>query len=150
MQRFAPLEKPLTEQDLINMAVPPSTKRKASWANGIFDEWRMWKAKDHITIPPILEMGDTERNEILSNFIQEVRKESGEPYPAKSLMEIISSLQKYLQLNCVKAAFFNDPQYSKLQASLDVRMKQVTAEGIGLKVQQAQEIKFEDEDKQHS
>ena len=38
-------------------------------------------------------------NKVLSQFIAEVRKDGGERYPGKTLCEILSSFQKYLEIN---------------------------------------------------
>ena len=40
---------------------------------------------------------DHDVNELLCQFIAEVRKDGGERYPAKTLHDLVSSLQKYLK-----------------------------------------------------
>ena len=44
-------------------------------------------------------------NELLCQFI-EVRKDGGERYPAKTLHELVSSLQKYFEMKGRKVSFF--------------------------------------------
>ena len=41
---------------------------------------------------------DHDVNELLCQFIAEVRKHGGERYPAKTLHELVSNLQKYFEM----------------------------------------------------
>ena len=42
-------------------------------------------------------VSDHDVNELLCQFIAEVRKDGGERYPAKTLHELVSSLQKLMK-----------------------------------------------------
>lgn len=64
-------------------------------------------------------MSEFDLNEVLSQFIAEVRKDRGERYPGKTLHELISSLQKYLELNGRSVNFFSNLEFEKLRKSLD-------------------------------
>ena len=55
--------------------------------------------------------------------IAEVRKDGGEHYPAKTLHELVSSLQKYFEMKGRKVSFFSDEIFEKLRKSLDIKMK---------------------------
>ena len=76
----------------------------------------------------------------LSTFIQEVRKRDKSEYPAKTLMELVCSLRKYLESNGVKVSLHADSRFSKLQTSLDVRMWEVTTKGFVLFPDQVQDV----------
>ena len=126
------------------MSIPQSTQQKATWALKVFDDWRLWKStKSGVNIPTLLDMSDADKNEHISVFVQEARKRDGSPYPGKTLMEMVCALQKYLELNCVHVKFLQDKVFSKLQHSLDVKMKEVTTLGIGVFPDQADIITFE-------
>ena len=45
-------------------------------------------------------------NNVMSQFISEIRKESGERYPGKTLHELVSSLQKYYEIRGRSITFF--------------------------------------------
>ena len=143
--RFQPLGNNYTEQELVHMSIPQTTQHKANWALKVFDDWRLWRStKAGVNIPTLLDMSDADKNEHLSMFVQEARKKDGSPYPGKTLMEMICSLQKHLELKCVHVKFLQDKvNFSKLQHSLDVKMKEVTAQGIGVFPDQVDIITFE-------
>ena len=48
---------------------------------------------------------DHDVNEVFCQFIAEVRKDGGERCPAKTLYELVSSLQKYFEKNSGKLVF---------------------------------------------
>ena len=76
-------------------------------------------------------------NELLCQFIAEVRKDGGERYPAKTLHELVSSLQKYFEMKGRKVSFFSDEIFEKLRKSLDIEMKISAQKKLGLKPRQA-------------
>ena len=86
---------------------------------------------------------DEDLSDVLSQFIAEVRKEGGERYPAKTLHEIVSSLQKYLEMKGRVVQFFSGEAYEKLRKSLDIEMKTSTNNNLGLHPKQAQVISEE-------
>ena len=55
--------------------------------------------------------------------ISEIRRESGERYPEKTLHELVSSLQKYFEIRGRKINFFTDAAFEKLRKALDLEMK---------------------------
>ena len=80
---------------------------------------------------------DHDVNELLCQFIAEVRKDGGERYPAKTLHELVSSLQKYFEMKGRKVSFFSDEIFEKLRKSLDIEMKISAQKKLGLKSRQA-------------
>ena len=106
--------------DLASGSFPENTKKKAMWAYRMFEAWTEWCRKiwqdgrEFCLVDSILlvyasevdKMPVVNLNEVFSQFIAEVRKDGGERYPGKTLYEIISSLQKYLELNGRSVNFF--------------------------------------------
>ena len=80
--------------ELASRSIPENTKKKAMWAYRMFEAWRNWRRRSDVHKMPVVDL-----NEVLSQFIAEVRKDGGERYPGKTLCEIISSFQKYLEIN---------------------------------------------------
>ena len=92
-------------------------------------------------------------NNVMSQFISEIRKEKVERYPGKTLHELVSSLQKYFEIRGRKINFFTDAAFEKLGKALDLEMKVSARNSIGLKPKQAEVFMQEMEDslweKQH-
>ena len=84
-------------------------------------------------------VSDRDVNELLCQFIAEViiRKDGEERYPAKTLHELVSSLQKYFEIKGGKVSFFSDEIFEKLRKSLDIEMKISAQKKLGLKPRQA-------------
>ena len=82
-------------------------------------------------------VSDYDVNELLCQFIAEVRKDGGERYAANTLHELVSSLQKYFEMKGRKVSFFSDEIFEKLRKSLDIEMKISAQEKLGLKPRQA-------------
>ena len=74
----------------------------------------------------------------MSQFISEIRKESGERYPGKTLHELVSSLQKYFEIRGRKIPFFTDAAFETLRKALDLEMKVFARNSIGFKPKQAE------------
>ena len=51
-------------------------------------------------------LSDMPVEDLMSQFISEIRKESGERYPLKTLHELVSSLHKYFEIRGRKINFF--------------------------------------------
>ena len=110
------------DKDLVQLtaqSVPKKTKEKAMWAFRLYERWALWRkgaynprneasiVGDILVVHADLDtMPEEDLNEVLSQFIGEVRKEDGGRYPGKTLHELISSLQKYFELNGRKVNFF--------------------------------------------
>ena len=66
----------------------------------------------------------------MSQVISEIRKESGERYPGKTLHELASSLQNTSRLEEEKLTYFTDAAFEKLRKALDLEMKVSARNGI--------------------
>ena len=89
--------------ELIVQSVPKNTKEKAMGAFRLYERYALWKETS--IVGDILEvysdrdtMPEEDVNEVLSQFIGEVRKDDGARYPGKTLGELFSSFQKYFEL----------------------------------------------------
>ena len=109
------------EKDLIALSeesIPVNTRKKAKWAYRLYEKWAQWRKDaydprvDFSTVGDLLMMHtelagvpDHDVNELLCQFIAEVRKDGGERYPAKTFHELVSSLQKYFEMKDSKVSF---------------------------------------------
>ena len=96
-----------------------NTRQKATWAYRLYEKWAQWwkdaydPRVDFSTVGDLLMVHtelagvpDHDVNELLCQFIAEVRKDGGERYLAKTLHELVSSLQKYFEMKGRKVSFF--------------------------------------------
>ena len=94
------------EKDVVELtvqSVPKNTKEKAMWAFCLYERYALWKETS--IVGDILEvysdqdtMPEEDVNEVLSQFMREVRKDNGARYPGKTLLELFSRFQKYFEL----------------------------------------------------
>ena len=106
--------KTIEEEELcVERAVPKSTRYKNKWAVGIFEDWQRVRSvkfpivevggvfkeyeldKVQPLTRPITEMDALTLNYWLSKFVQEVAKCSKDPYPPKTLYQIICGIRKF-------------------------------------------------------
>ena len=83
-------------------------------------------------------------NEFMGRFVQEARKKNGGEYTPSTLLQLVAAVQRYLNDNGrpeVRGFFEEkDPTFSLLRKSLDSRMKELTAKGLGCSQKSAQPI----------
>ena len=97
-QRFADPLSPSKMQTICEGFVPKNTQKATDWARRVFDEWRINRNKrsDEKCPSTLLVSPDVRAlNYWLSRFVLEVRRADGEPYPASSLVNILSGLYRY-------------------------------------------------------
>ena len=89
-----------------------------------------------------------ELNYWLSKFIMEIRRQDGTDYPPNSLTNIISGIQRQLRENGRNVNFFKkeDNEFLRLRQSLDSRMKELTAAGVGVAKKRSDPVSNSDED----
>lgn len=114
------------EEELVEKAVPSSTKYKNKWVLSIFGEWQFARTikvpvldpgglfKDYdlhevATLPTGIEGMDTlSLNYWLSKFAMEVAKKTGERYPAKTIYGIVCGIRGHLEeKNLIKMQMFD-------------------------------------------
>ena len=91
-------------------------------------------------------MTNDELNYALSRFVREIKKQSGEEFPGKTLRELTLAIQMSLEKNGKVVKLLCDPAFSELKNTLDNMMKKRAKQGIGMKIKQAQEITLEEEE----
>ena len=93
----------------------------------------------------IVDMADWERVYALKRFIMEVRKVTGDVYPAETLYELVISLQMYLNSCGNNVRFLDDGEYIEVRHCLDNRMKELSRAGNVAKRNKADVITLADE-----
>ena len=66
----------------------------------------------------------------MPRFITEVKKVNGNPYPAKTLYDIVICVQFQLELMGFCYKLLNDDDFRQIKWSLDNIMKMHTSEGV--------------------
>ena len=75
--------------------VPSNTRKQTDWAVHVFSEWRRQRNesdKSSQCLADLFEVPDL--NYWLPRFIAEVRNSKGEPYPPKTIQNILAGLQR--------------------------------------------------------
>ena len=102
------------ERKLLEDTIPKSTCDSTTWAYRIFNEWQMARGNKDASLESFSFSFDAEKvqrlgtiltsmtaeslNFWLSKFIQEVCKQNGKRYPARTLYSIVCGLQGHLQI----------------------------------------------------
>ena len=141
------------ERNYWKKTVPAATQAKARWAYTQFQQWLEWRNKDaakeglsFINVA-LNEMTKDEMNYALSRFICEVRKVDGSEYPGATTYEMVTSLQKYLEMNRIYYKLLTDEHFKELQLTLDVEMKRKAQEGINQSKKQARPVTHDEDEK---
>ena len=79
------------------------------------------------------------------NFTGQVRKRDGLRYPGKTIHEIITSLQKYFQIQETNLRLIDINKFPTLYYAMDVAMKQSATAGLGMDTRKALAISKEQE-----
>ena len=88
----------------------------------------------------ILDLPDHQLNYALCCFIHEVRKKSGDCYPAETLYDIVICLQLYMCMYGHELRLLEDEQFIQVCNTLDNRMKELSHQGIVAPRKHAEEI----------
>ena len=102
LEDFQPLRKkprfkaPLTDDEMANVSkgfVPPNTRKNTTWAMRVFIEWKAERNKaagSPLCPDNLLERPNPAQiNTWLSRFVTEARKQNGEPYPPRTMHQIL-------------------------------------------------------------
>ena len=152
---------PLTDFDVKQQqknAIPMKTRKSNNWAVGLWKEWaenRNTKIQTTVEpgypIPTTIGGFDKDYSLMdywLQRFILEIRRKDGNPYPPNTLVQITSALQRYLRTDCdINVNFYkdDDPTFAGFRKTLDARMKDLTAQGIGIKTNKSDPVTKDDE-----
>ncbi len=151
--------KPSTEESLSDFTkkkYAPSTRKKALWARCIFEQWNYihnFKIKqegtnlEKLITGSLLTMDIPQLCEVLSYFILEIRKQSGEDYPHETLYEIVMSIQHFMYINGRNINLLDHLRMIQMHNTLDNQMKELSKNGVIRERNQAQLILFADEER---
>ena len=115
-----------------------------AWAHSV---WLAW-CKARKVEKPVAEMSLEELDEHLSQFVFETRRQDGNPYPPKTLYQLVCGLQRFLRENGrPEVAMFDEknPTFDKSRKVLDARMKQLMSQGVGTATKSAEPLTAEQE-----
>lgn len=97
-------------------------------------------------VKELVEMDDSELDKVLSTFIQQARNQKGGLYPGKTLYELVTSIQKHMELNHRRVHLISRESFPSLFYALDVTMKKSTSAGVGIHIKQAESVTPEQEE----
>ena len=123
--------------------IPKPTRKNTKWAIGDWDEWIkhrsfiMETSLESVPLPTDLSRAKLSDVDFwLSRFIVEARRKDKSPYPPNTLMQISAGIQRHLRDNLgrpdVNLFLKSDPTFASFRNTLDMRMKELTADGIGI------------------
>ena len=111
--RFREPQTVYEEREIVEKAIPPSTKYNNKWALTIFGEWQISRSVIAPALDPgglfkcydlhkvaklstsIEEMDAVPFNYWLTKFVMELAIKSGERYPPKAVYGIVCGIQRY-------------------------------------------------------
>jgi hypothetical protein len=91
-------------------------------------------------------MTKDEMNYSLSRFVCEVRKQDGTEYPGLTTYQLVTSLQKYLELNQIYQKLLSDKDFKELQLTLDSEMRRKAKDGVNKPTKQAKPVSMDQEE----
>ena len=117
--------------------VPKNTIRSTNWGVRVFEAWCV----ERQCTSSVVDMSDKDLDSNISQFVHEAVKRDGTPYPPNSLYQVVVSIQRHLrESGRPKVSFFDSPMFDTLRKSLDARMKELTAQGLGVERKSAEPI----------
>jgi len=110
--------------------VPVNIQRNTLWALNCFHKWmivrneRAWRDGNEDSCPEdLLDNADTQNlNKWIPHFVTEVRNQKGEPYPPRSIILLLSGLQRHmLEKTPGSPKFLNksDPTFRGINLTID-------------------------------
>ena len=132
--------------------VPDNTSRSTKWAVSNFYSWlTTLDEEDRVKYPKeVLLTDDPELLcSCLCKYVMKTRKENGERYPPKTILNLLSGLLRYMRDN--KKDAFNimddkDPVFLQLHKVLDSFFRLLHSDGIGTKPCRSEVISQEEEE----
>ena len=132
----------------------PETFKKINWAVTMYRKWRIHRndcfndTGEFIFCNLDDDSSITQENFIFAmcRFITEVKKVSGEDFPAKTLYDIVICVQFHLETLGLSWHLLNDDQFKEVKFTLDNLMKERTEMGLGLRTKRAYVLSHNDEE----
>ena len=153
-KRFKP---PSSDDEIATLSkgfVPPNTEKNTVWAVRVFSEWRAARNDDCASDPCpdcLLESREVDQlNRWLPRFINEVRKQDGEPYLPRTVHQLLSGLQRFMLNKNPSAPKFLDhsrSEFHSIHGTCDTVYRQLHSQGVGTEVRRTPIITPEEEEK---
>jgi hypothetical protein len=113
-KRFRNAKSPVEEEEMLQKAVPLSTRYKNSWAHNVFEEWRKTRKNkraqlesssfqssmdsiEDLDVQIWENMSTQSLNFWIGKFVQEVANKKGSRYPGRTLYQLVSGLKRHLE-----------------------------------------------------
>ena len=144
-------------KELKQIRLKPNSESKVNWGVNAYNEWRDFRLETYqydvgIYYADLNDLPNLTKENLshsLCRFVPEVTKKKGGSYPGRTLYQMVSAIQKYLNVNKINWQIpeGNDPQFEDVRIVLDNVMKERTAQNIGVTKKQAELITPEVENK---
>ena len=133
--------------------VPDNTQRSTDWPVRTFEQWRdFYNSKQNESECPH-DILMTEDKEALCHwlciFVMEVRKKSGDPYTPRSLVQLMSGLNRKISSDGSGANIMDSkcPFFQPLDTVLDNLLRSLHSQGIGTMRNQEGLVTFDEENR---
>lgn len=137
-----PTVQPASEDSEVTPTTPSSSRFGIISNEELQAVWLEWCQCRNIS-ESILDIEERQINELMAQFVQEVRRKDGKEYPPGSITSIVSAVQRFLRENGRPAVSFYDEKndiYDLLRKSMDAKLKELTRKGIGCYKKHAQPV----------
>lgn len=131
--------------------IPANTIKKANWAKNMYNSWRLGailNAEEEerlILQKDLLCLTDAEIISLFPKFIMSVRRKDCGEYKSDTIFSIITSIQKYYEINGKNISLLSDIKFNSIKNCVSNTMREKVQKGIGLFKRQAQVIPKETE-----
>ena len=161
--RFSQLVEELELNERKDSRIPINTRYNSCWALNVWRDWAIWRngkmAMDlssknqqrRYKRVPLLESRRPDDDEFgywLCRFVNEIKKQDGTDYPARTIWKICCGIQRALREDDKMLHIFDEanPSYDEFLKQIDARMKELTAAGVGIEPERADPISKKDEE----
>ena len=137
-------------------AVPQGTRKKVKWVLKMFSAFQQEQIRKQsenedfdrdLVYKPIEEMEFEELNYELKYFFLSVRRQDGERYPPKTIYDIMTMLNYYLNNDLGKTVnMFTDDRFKESLKAMNTSMKESSEAGLVSGIQKSSPISIEDEE----
>ena len=145
LERFGPAISEEAIDQAIRERVPEKTRKTTAWAMSVFRTW----FKTRGVAGSVDELSEDGLAELLPRFIMEARRQDQNPYPPRTVMQLVAGIQRsFRETSLPGLSIFGDKdaRFARTRSALDAQMKRLTREGIGTETKQAQPLSPDQED----
>ena len=132
--------------------VPPNTAKNTKWSVTVFNEWKSARnngAGEEKCPDNVLERPDvTKLNFWLSRFVAEVRRSDNEPYPPKSIHQLLCGILRFMRSidpACPNFLDRSDTRFRDFHGSCEVIFRRLHQSGVGTVVRHTPVFSIDEE-----